>query len=308
MTRMTRTRMTLITRLVIDIPELMQGRVIRAAGGFYDVKTREGKDYRCNIRGKHKNRENFILAGDIVKFTPGDSDSGIIEKILPRENRLTRPSVANISQIITVVSAKKPFPDWNLLSRQLVSAESRGIRPVICMNKADLIDESEKEELGYILNLFPYPHLLTSALTGQGTDSLREVLNNNVSVFTGSSGVGKSSLINVINPGINLRTAEISHKGERGRHTTRHVEIFSLDEGGMVVDTPGFTRIDISSGDFDAIDGFFPEMEEYRLRCRFRNCFHRDEPGCAVKEAVKKELISDMRYKHYLLFLKELAE
>lgn len=286
--------------------ELKQGRIVRIAGGFYDVRTASGEDCRCYIRGRHKNNEQAVLTGDLVEYTTNEFNQGVIERILPRKNSLTRPSVANISRLITVVSAMKPPPDWNLLSRQLVSAEMENIIPFICINKTDLINNDTQKELQSVLSLYPYKTIFTSAFTGEGIEELRELLKGHISIFAGSSGVGKSSLINAVQPGLNLTTAEVSFKGKRGRHTTRHVELFSLDNEGMLVDTPGFSRIDFSLHDYDAIDVFLPEMKEYIPRCQFRNCLHRNEPGCAVKEAVDNRLISDKRYKHYLLILKEM--
>lgn len=296
-----------IQRLVIhEKMKTEKGRVIRAAGGFYDVITEACEVCRCYIRGKHKTGEEVLLTGDHVEITINDYNQGVIEKILPRSNHITRPQVANINQLIPVVSAKKPFPDWNLLSRQLVSAEIKEINPVICLNKADLTEPDELNELISELKQFPYRHIITSVVTFEGIDRLKELLKNNVSVFTGPSGVGKSSLINAIQPDFNLRTADISEKGKRGRHTTRHVEIFTLEDGGLVVDSPGFTRIDISLGDEESIDIYFPEMKAYYGNCQFRNCFHREEPGCAIKKAVSENVISRIRYDHYMMFLNEL--
>lgn len=276
------------------------------AGGFYDVKTKSGKTIRCYLRGRHKIKEENVLTGDLVEITINDSGRGVIENIFSRENRLARPMVANVSQLITVVSAQKPRPDWNLLSRQLVTAETDNITPVICMNKTDLINTGELKELTEKLNQYPYKKIYTSALTGEGIEKLREILNNNISIFSGSSGVGKSSVINAVQPQLKLKTAEVSPKGKRGRHTTRHVELFTLDNGGMVVDSPGFSRIDFSAQDLDNIADFFPEMKDHIPRCQFRNCLHKSEPGCAVKNAVENRSVSEMRYKHYLMFLDEL--
>ncbi len=288
--------------------DFKKGRIVRVAGGFYDVITKSGAFYRCYIRGRYKNRERYILAGDLVEFTAHDQDRGVIERVLPRKNHLRRPLVANVSQIIMVLSTEKPCPDWNLLSRQLVAAESREIQSLICMNKADLVDGRERQEIEEKLNLFPYKHIYTDALQKEGIGTLVQYLTGNVSVFTGPSGVGKTSLINAIQPGMNLKTAEVSLKGRRGRHTTRHVEIFILDDGSMVVDTPGFTKADLSIGTDKPIDTFFPEMEDHRGRCQFRNCLHKDEPGCAVKTAVRNGMISETRYNHYLVFLKETGQ
>ncbi|NLI69557.1 MAG: ribosome small subunit-dependent GTPase A [Firmicutes bacterium] len=285
--------------------DFKKGRVLRAAGGFYDVITKSGVSHRCYLRGRYKGRARYIMAGDLVEFSAHDRDGCVIEKVLPRKNYFRRPLVANVSRMVMVLSSRRPSPDWNLLSRQLVAAESREIGSLICMNKVDLVDEKERQEIDRKLSLFPYEHIHTDALQKKGIETLARYLKGNISVFTGPSGVGKTSLINAVQPGINLKTAEVSMKGLRGRHTTRHVEIFFLDDGSMVVDTPGFTKADLSVGADKPMDSYFPEMEGYRERCQFRDCLHRDEPGCAVKAAVKDGAISELRYNHYLVFLKE---
>ncbi len=284
-----------------------QGRVIRAIGGFFDVADSNGEIFRCYVRGKHQKQNKYLLVGDMVKFTINEYQQGIIEEILPRDNHFKRPPVANVSQLITVVSACKPSPDWNLLSRQLVFAESIGLRSIICLNKKDLVEEEDLKHLYNKLNTFPYERIITSALTGEGVEGLKQVIQDHVSLFAGASGVGKSSLLNAIQPQLELETAEVSSKIKRGRHTTRRVEIFIIN-GGMVVDTPGFSKMDLNAEMVEDIDSFFPEIEEYRPSCKFRDCFHKNEPGCAVKEAVDNNNISQMRYDHYLSFLEELEQ
>ncbi len=287
---------------------LKQGRLIRAIGGFFDVYIYPGEIYRCQIKGKLKQKnkgETYVKVGDLVEFSPGTSGQGIIENILPRDNCLQRPEVANVSQLISVISARNPLPDWNLLSRHLVVAESNGIKSLICLNKKDLVTNNELKEISETLNMYPYKAIITSALSGEGMDELKDALENHISVFSGSSGVGKSSLINTLRPDLNLETGEVSEKGKRGRHTTRRVEILPLN-GGMIVDTPGFSKLDLSGNEVDCPDIFFPEILPYRANCKFRDCYHKDEPKCSVKEAVEEGLISEMRYQHYLSFLSEM--
>ncbi len=288
--------------------DLKQGRLIRAIGGFFDVYVCPGEVYRCQIKGKLKQKnkgETYISVGDMVEFSLDAHGQGIIEDILPRDNYLQRPEVANVSQLISVISARKPFPDWNLLSRQLVAAESNGIKSLICLNKKDLVANNELEEITEILKMYPYEVVISSALTGEGMEKVKETLEGHISVFSGSSGVGKSSLINAIKPDLDLETGEVSEKGKRGRHTTRRVEILPLNEG-MIVDTPGFSKLDLSGEEMDCPDIYFPEMQPYRAYCKFRDCYHKDEPNCAVKKAVEDGFISEMRYQHYLSFLREM--
>jgi len=288
------------------------GTLLRMAGGFGDVLTEEGGEVRCRIRGKFKQNEESLLVGDRVRISLLDSYEGVIEEILPRRNRIFRPSVANLDQMVAVMSAREPFPDWILLSRQLVQAERCGIGSLICVNKVDLLHPEEKEGLQAELELLPYRYLFITALSGKGISTLENKFKNNTSVLAGPSGVGKSTLLNAIQPGLKLETAEVSPRINRGKHTTRLVELFKLDTGGLVVDTPGFSKLkvlfnpaNINYEDLRLAE-YFPEIKDLSQNCKFRDCLHQNEPGCMVKEAAEKGLISMRRYGHYLQFLKEI--
>lgn len=289
--------------------ELREGRIIRIQGGFSIVKDASGEQLRCVIRGKLKKEASQLLVGDLVRFSVSTGQP-VIEEILPRFNELFRPPVANINRLIVILSVHSPYPDWGLLNRQLVLAEINDILPVICINKIDLASESDLENLKNTLGLFPYQSVFTSAINGEGVDELCNMLKDHVSVFAGQSGVGKSTLLNKIQPLLQLKTGELSLKGNRGRHTTRSVELLSLHIGGEVVDTPGFSKLEFEpeGKDIHSLHSYFPEMEGYLSGCRFRNCIHQQEPGCAVIKAVEDGQISRLRYHSYHVLLKELRQ
>lgn len=287
--------------------ELHEGRIVKIHGGFSTVKTASGEQFQCHIRGRIKKTSAYLLVGDMVRFSVA-SGMGVIEQILPRLNELSRPQVANIHQLVSILSVHSPNPDWGLLNRQLVLAEINHTMPVICVNKVDLASKSDLDDLRNTLSLFPYDYIFTSALSGEGIEKLCAILKNRVSVFAGQSGVGKSTLLNRIGPILKLKTGELSLKGKRGKHTTRNVELLSLSFGGEVVDTPGFSKLEFELEDKDtlSLDSYFPEMKGYFPGCRFRNCNHQKEPGCAVIKAVENGLISPLRYQTYHLLLNEL--
>lgn len=286
-----------------------RGTIIRAAGGFYDVLLDNGKTVRCTIRGRHKKSDEAAITGDNVKIVTDESGDGVVEELLPRKNSLIRPQIANVTQIIAVVSACKPAPEWHSLNGQLLSAEIKEINAVICLNKIDLVEEGKLKEISLFLSSFPYEVLLASAEDKTGLERLKELLANNITVFSGPSGVGKTSLINAILPWLGLKTSGISSKIERGRHTTRHVELIPMDKcSGMIADTPGFSRIDIPHGNMVFPDTYYPEIRERRNDCRFRNCLHINEPGCAIREAVSAGEINEIRYGHYLTVIEELNQ
>ena len=290
---------------------MKNGRVIRAAGGFFTVLTDEGESYQCRARGNLKRDNRSLMVGDRVLFVPSRSESdpgqdeGIIEQLLPRLNQLNRPSVANIDQMVVVMSIKQPSYDWQLASRLLVSAEKENIQSLLCLNKVDLAETIEMSEITIQLNPFPYKYFFSSALTGAGLTDLKNYLQNKHSVFAGPSGSGKSSLLNALQPGLSLQTGRVSEKIKRGRHTTRQAELLPLEQGGAVVDTPGFTRLDFSNIQQAELPGLFPEFNYYEGQCSFRNCLHLSEPDCAIQEHLG-ETINPMRYEHYRYFMEEI--
>lgn len=292
---------------------MLEGKVLKAAGGFFTVCDENDREYICRARGILKRNKAALMVGDRVLFEPesdGDgsfSGEGIIETLLPRTNRLKRPPAANVDQLVVVMSLKQPDCDWQLVSRLMVLAEQEKLRAFLCLNKTDLASEDEFGELNKELKPYPYSIIHTSAVNGEGIDQLKENLKDRCSVFAGPSGVGKSSLLNAIQPGLSLKTGTVSDKIKRGRHTTRQAELMKLSSGGLVVDTPGFTRLEFLDLDPDQLAEFFPEFELLRGSCGFRNCRHSSEPDCAVRREIGKT-VNTMRYRHYQYFLDELGK
>ncbi|HBT46968.1 MAG TPA: ribosome small subunit-dependent GTPase A [Peptococcaceae bacterium] len=285
---------------------MREGILIKGVGGFYFVLS-EGKIYRCRLRGRLRIKTGEILVGDRVRFHETGPEEGTLEAVLPRVTKLERPAVANIDQVVIVFSLREPPPDLELLDRLLVLSAASSTEPVICWNKADVATE-EFLSLPSLYEKIGYRVLITSARTGQGVERLREILRGHISTFAGPSGAGKSSLLNALEPGLSLKTGEVSRKQGRGRHTTRQVELLSLKSGGMVADTPGFSKLNLPEMKREDLAAYFPEIFAAEGGCRFHSCLHRSEPGCAVRRAVEEGGIPRHRYAHYLKFLEEVIE
>ncbi len=290
-----------------------QGKVIQAAGGFFTVLDQEGRKYLCRARGALKKGGQTLIVGDEVMFQPlqepagGAKGEGIVEKLLPRFNSLLRPTVANVDQVVVVMSLKNPDCDWQMISRITVLAEKEALPVLVCLNKTDLITPENIKQLSSRVKPFPYPVIFTSALSGSGTAELKEHLTGSCSALAGPSGVGKSTLLNSIQPGLTLQTGEISKKIGRGRHTTRQAVLLPLDQGGSVVDTPGFSRLDFKKFAPQELADYFPELENLRGRCGFRDCLHLNEPKCAVHKETDLT-VNPLRYEHYKTFMQELRQ
>lgn len=275
-----------------------QGTIRKALSGFYYVQTDDGL-VTCRARGKFRYQKITPLVGDRVAITVQDDGSGSLDHILPRRNAFQRPAVANLDQLVIIASGAIPVSDPFLLDRIISLAESKECQPILCINKWDLV---QAEDLLAIYQAAGIPTLSVSAATGQGIEELRGLLAGKISAFTGNSGVGKSSIMNMLLPGLNIKTAEVSDKLGRGKHTTRHVELFDLGGGTYAADTPGFASFDIEMMEiipkeqlqFDFID-FAPYIGE----CRFKDCAHLREPGCAVTQAVADGKIAPSRYRSY---------
>lgn len=293
---------------------MLQGRIVKGIGGFYYVRT--GLELiECKPRGIFRKQKISPMVGDRVKISliKGTGEQGVIEEILPRETVLSRPSVANVDHCVIVMALDNPKPDLLMSDRLLVIAGISNLHSTICINKMDLESGGCGTEFAEAYEGAGYRVVKTSTKTGQGLDDLKCALKDRISVFAGLSGVGKSSLLNGIQPLLQLRTGEISSKLKRGRHTTRHAELLELSFGGMVVDTPGFSSLRLSAleyGDIENLDlaEYFLEFKAYSNRCRFAGCRHLREPGCSVKNAVEQGRIAVWRYDNYTDIIGEIEE
>lgn len=286
---------------------MLTGKIVKGIAGFYYVHTHEGV-FECKARGKFKKEKLIPLVGDNVKISIDDKDEmkGILEEILPRRVTLVRPAVANIDQVIIVTALRNPDPNIMLLDKLLIISEFYGIEPVVVFNKWDLDKDNDFEKYEKIYEHSGYKIIKACAKQGIGVEEIKELLKGKISVFAGPSGVGKSSLLNRVKPGIGLKTGEVSEKIKRGKHTTRHSELIALDSGGWVVDTPGFTSLDISFLEEEDLKDLFPEFDFYSENCRFMDCVHINEPGCAVLSALESDMISSSRYESYKYFVENL--
>lgn len=264
-----------------------------------------GEKYLCKLRGKFKEQKIRPIVGDIVEFRPLFSNEGVIENIYNRKNELLRPRIANIDQVVVVTSLKKPEVPLKILDRYLVLVQHANLPAIIVLNKCDLLTKKEIEQFKDIYKDI-YPVYAVSAKTKEGIDKLKEIFKNKISTMAGMSGVGKSSLLNAINPGLSLKVNEISEKLEKGRHTTTVIELLHFDFGGWIADTPGFANLDISHINHSELKNYFPEFGNFY--CLYPDCMHINEPECGVKKAIEKGEIKESRYKSYVELYYELLE
>lgn len=286
-----------------------EGKIIKALSGFYYVMS-EDKVTQCRGRGIFRKNKINPLVGDHVSFQSENDLEGYILEVFTRKNELVRPPIANVDQAILVFSAVEPDFSTALLDRFLVLIESKDIEPLICVTKMDLVKDEERgtiEEYVDKYRSFGYEVIVTSSKTEEGLSLLKPHLADKISVFAGQSGVGKSSLLNAIRPELELKTDDISSHLGRGKHTTRHVELIGV-ENGLVADTPGFSSLEFNEMELEELPVCFPEMAEIADNCKFRGCFHMNEPKCAVKKAVEEGEIPKFRYEHYEQFYNEIKE
>lgn len=288
----------------------MTGKIIKGIAGFYYVHV-EGKGiYECRAKGIFRNEKIKPLVGDNVEMEVLDEKDmeGSILRILPRSSTLIRPAVANVDQAMIIFAIVKPNPNFNLLDRFLIRMERQHLPTVICFNKQDIASSEEKEALRKAYETCGYHVLFISALENEGLEQVKGILAGKTTTVAGPSGVGKSSLINQLAPAANMETGEISAKIERGRHTTRHSEIIALGEETYIVDTPGFTSLDISEITKEELGQYYPEFVQYEPYCKFSGCAHITEPSCGIKDAVADGRISKVRYENYKELYRELKE
>ncbi len=286
----------------------MQGMIIKGIGGFYYVKC-ENQVFQCRARGIFKKDGIVPCVGDEVLFQLTDikDDEGVIDEILPRKNVFIRPPIANIDCFVVVMSLKNPQPNLLILDKFLVMAEKAEAKILICFNKRDLASEKECHQIKEIYEPI-YDILFLSAIKGDGINLLKEHLKAKKSAFAGPSGVGKSSLINELQPHLKTEVGKISHKSKRGKHTTRHVEIFETDFGGKLFDTPGFTSFDMIESEERELSSYYPEFKEFEENCKYGDCLHLSEPDCGVRDALERGQIHESRYQSYVAQLEELQE
>ncbi|MCI8303705.1 MAG: ribosome small subunit-dependent GTPase A [Lawsonibacter sp.] len=278
---------------------MREGIICKALSGFYYVD--DGQSVvACRARGKHRHAGLTPLVGDRVRFTPLEDGSGALDELLPRKNEFYRPAVANIDQLVVVASQAAPVTDPFLIDRVAAIAAARGCEILICVNKCDL---EPGDSLAGIYEQAGFSTFRVSAETGAGIDALREAISGRVCAFTGNSGVGKSSLLNALERGMRLATGQVSDKLGRGRHTTRHVELFRLSCGTLAADTPGFSSFDVDRMELarkEELQYAFREFAPWLGRCQFQNCAHVKEKGCAVLAAVKAGEIPKTRHQSYV--------
>jgi ribosome biogenesis GTPase len=276
------------------------GRIMKALSGFYYVDPGDGQWIACRGRGKLRHQKLTPLVGDRVAFTRLEDGSGMVDEILPRQNEFSRPAVANVDQVVLVVSQAIPVTDPFLIDRMTSLVESKGCDSVICVNKCDL---EPGDRLVELYTAAGFPTVQVSAKTGEGLAELSVLIAGKVSAFTGNSGVGKSSLLNALEPGFSLAVGQVSEKLGRGRHTTRHVELYRLKNGAVVADTPGFSSFDVDQTQFlrkEELAETFREFRPYLDQCQFVGCSHVKEKGCAVLEALRQGTISKSRHDSYV--------
>ena len=286
----------------------MQGKIIKGIAGFYYVYVENKGIYECKAKGKFRNKSIKPLVGDnvMVDIIDEEKKKGNISEILERKNQLIRPAVANVDQAMIVFAVKKPNPNLNLLDRFLVMMEFQNIETVICFNKTDIGDDDYMNQLQTIYQKAGYKVMFASATEEQGVDEIKKMLKGKSTVFAGPSGVGKSSMLNALTKDYKMETGAISEKIGRGKHTTRHSELFPIDEESYIMDTPGFSSLYVNDFEKEELKYYFPEFEPYEGGCKYNGCDHIHEPGCAIKEAVESGKIHEVRYEDYKEMYEEL--
>ncbi len=286
---------------------MASGTIVKGIGGFYYVKTENDSVYECRARGKFRKDKVTPLVGDIVEISVIDEEKkkGSLDIIFQRKNELLRPRVSNVDQAVIVFAAKSPAINTELLNRFIILAEQQHLDVIICINKIDISDEKFYGEIVDVYKNANFDVIPISAEKRINIDKLAQKLYGRISVFAGPSGVGKSSLLNAVDPSLKLNTGQISTKIERGKHTTRHAELMEISNSGYIVDSPGFTSLFLEDISKEELQNYYREFAPFVGKCRFSGCSHVHEPQCSVKEHVGRE-ISHMRYESYVSIYNEL--
>lgn len=284
---------------------MKSGLIVKGIGGFYYVKTDVGI-IECRAQGKFRNKSLKPMIGDRVDILISEDNTGSVSNIYDRKNEFVRPPVTNIDQIILVVAAKNPEPDLMFVDKMTVIANHKNVDLILCINKIDIGTE-ETNKIKNIYERAGFKVIETSAIDGVGIDDVKEYLEGKITAFAGFSGVGKSSILNAITDA-KAETGEISKKLKRGKHTTRHVELFEYGENSYIMDTPGFSMLDLPYIKASELEKYFPEFTEHIGNCKFAGCTHTSEPGCTIKECVEQGYIDEGRYMHYVEFYNRLKD
>ncbi|MDD3852092.1 MAG: ribosome small subunit-dependent GTPase A [Syntrophomonadaceae bacterium] len=285
--------------------ERVSGVVLKNYSGFYYVQTADSTIYECKLRGKIKEQ---IVTGDRVIITPLVNDKGVLENLEKRDNLLYRPKIANVDLLLIVMAYDQPIPSLSLLDRLIMLANYNRLKPIIILNKSDI---KAHENTNLILNYYPragFKVISVSAYKQINLNLIDEEIKDNIAVMAGPSGVGKSSLLNALSEKLDIKTQTVSSKIGRGRHTTRHVELYPLRTSGWLADTPGFSVLDMPVMKSSELSAYFPDFEPYFSKCRFNNCLHNQETECGVKQAVTDGIILSSRYQNYLQMLQEVIQ
>mgnify|MGYP001779940249 FL=1 len=288
----------------------MQGKIVKGISGFYYVHVVESGIYECKAKGIFRQQKMKPLVGDDVEIDiiSEEKKTGNVAAILPRKNALIRPAVANVDQALLIFAAASPNPNFNLLDRFLVMMGRQDVPVILCFNKCDLITEEQKQEIAAIYEASGCKILFVSAKKELGLKELQKILEGKTTTVAGPSGVGKSSLINLLAPEACMETGEISKKIERGRHTTRHAELIQLKGDGYIMDTPGFSSLYLPEMEKEELQDCYPEFAAFEPYCRFQGCSHISEPDCGVKEALSEGKIHPVRYENYCQLYGELKD
>ncbi len=288
----------------------MQGKIVKGISGFYYVHVVESGIYECKAKGIFRQQKMKPLVGDDVEIDiiSEEKKTGNVAAILPRKNALIRPAVANVDQALLIFAAASPNPNFNLLDRFLVMMGRQDVPVILCFNKCDLITEEHQQEIASIYEASGCKILFVSAKKELGLKELQEILEGKTTTVAGPSGVGKSSLINLLAPEACMETGEISKKIERGRHTTRHAELIQLKGDGYIMDTPGFSSLYLPEMEKEELQDCYPEFAAFEPYCRFQGCSHISEPDCGVKDALSEGKIHPVRYENYCQLYGELKD